>query len=306
MISKTSYAMVGAFVLLLTGAFIWGMLWISAGGPPQDYDRYLVYMMDSVSGLNVDAPVRFRGVDVGKVEKISIDPQRPERIRLQIQVHSGTPVSSDTVANLEYQGLTGIASINLTGGWPDSLPLGRTENDEFPVIAARSSIFSHLDLTLSDLLDNLIRTSSSLNDLLNAENRANVSRSIENIANLTEKFTQQSRQLDAIIENLNATLENTRAASVGLPELVLQFSRSAEAITRMADQMGAVGANLSDDINAATLSEISAMVHELRLASENLRRMSETLAEDPSVLIYGTPERRPGPGESRDDSRNRK
>ena len=48
--------MVGAFVLILTTAFIWGMLWISVGGPPQDYDRYLVYMMDSVSGLNVDAP----------------------------------------------------------------------------------------------------------------------------------------------------------------------------------------------------------------------------------------------------------
>jgi phospholipid/cholesterol/gamma-HCH transport system substrate-binding protein len=166
------------------------------------------------------------------------------------------------------------------------------------------SIFSHLDLTLSELLDNLIDTSASLNDLLNEENRANVSRSIENIANITEKFADQSRQLDAIIENLNATLENTRAASVGLPELVLQFSRSAEAIGRMADQMGAVGENLAADINTTTLSEISAMVHELRLASENLRRMSEALVEDPSVLIYGSPEPRPGPGEKRGSSRD--
>lgn len=304
MISKTSYAMVGAFVLILTTAFIWGMLWISVGGPPQDYDRYLVYMMDSVSGLNVDAPVKFRGVDVGKVEEISIDPESPERIRLLLQVHRGTPITNDTVANLEYQGLTGIANINLTGGWHDSLPLGRSETDEYPVIAARSSIFSHLDLTLSELLDNLIETSASLNDLLNEENRANVSRSIENIANITEKFADQSRQLDAIIDNLNATLENTRAASVGLPELVLQFSRSAEAIARMADQMGAVGENLAADINTTTLSEISAMVHELRLASENLRRMSETLVEDPSVLIYGSPEPRPGPGEKKRTSRD--
>ena len=72
----------------------------------------------------------------------------------------------------------------------------------------------------------------------------------------------------------------------------------------MADQVGAVGDNLSADINTATLSEINAMVHELRLASENLRRMSETLVEDPSVLIYGTPERRPGPGESGENPRD--
>jgi phospholipid/cholesterol/gamma-HCH transport system substrate-binding protein len=48
--------LVGAFVLVLGAAFIWGILWISAGGTPQSFDRYVVYMTDSVSGLNVDAP----------------------------------------------------------------------------------------------------------------------------------------------------------------------------------------------------------------------------------------------------------
>lgn len=297
MITKSSYALVGAFVLILGGIFVWGVLWISSGGPPQEYDRYLVYMTDSVSGLNVDAPVKFRGVDVGKVQEISIDPTDPERIRLLLQVRQGTPITVDSVASLEYQGLTGIASINLSGGWRDSSPLTKTEIEDFPVIGARSSIFSNLDLTLSELLNNLIETSSSLNDLLSEQNRANVSRSIENIAELTEKFADQSRRLDDIIENLAATLENTRTASVGLPELISEFSRSAEAITEMADQIGTVGETIGTGINATTLPEISAMVHELRLASENLRRMSETLVEDPSVLIYGSPEPRPGPGE---------
>ncbi|MDH3788941.1 MAG: MlaD family protein [Xanthomonadales bacterium] len=305
MISKTSYALVGAFVLILSAALIWGVLWISSGGPPQDYDSYLVYMTDSVSGLNVDAPVKFKGVDVGKVQQISIDAENPDRVRLVLLVRRGTPITEDTVANLEYQGLTGIANVNLSGGWGDSLPLGRRESDELPVIPSRSSIFSHLDLTLSDLLYNLIETSASLNDLLNEENRANVSRSIENIANLTEKFADQSRQLDGIIEDLAATLENTRAASVGLPELILQFSRSAESISEMADQIGAVSENFATDINTTTLPEIGAMVHELRLAAENLRRMSEALVENPSVLIYGSPEPRPGPGESGETPRNK-
>jgi hypothetical protein len=73
MTSKSGYMLVGAFVLVLAAAFIWGILWISAGGTPQSLTRYVVYMTDSVSGLNVDAPLRYRGVDVGKVEQISID-----------------------------------------------------------------------------------------------------------------------------------------------------------------------------------------------------------------------------------------
>ena len=303
MISKSSYALVGVFVLVLSAVFVWGVLWISSGGPPQNYDRYLVYMTDSVSGLNVDAPLKFRGVDVGKVERITIDANNPERIRLQLQVRQGIPINVDTVATLEYQGLTGIASVNLSGGQIDSLPLVRMEGEEYPVITARPSIFSNLDLTLSDLLNNLIQTSASLNALLNDENRANVARSIENIAGLTDKFLDQSSQLDTIIDNLAATLENTRTASVGFPELILQFSRSSEAITRMADQIGGMSENLALDLSTTTLPELAAMVSELRLASENLRRMSEALAEDPSILLYGKPELKPGPGEQVKPSR---
>jgi len=303
MISKSSYALVGVFVLVLSAVFVWGVLWISSGGPPQNYDRYLVYMTDSVSGLNVDAPLKFRGVDVGKVERITIDANNPERIRLQLQVRQGTPINVDTVATLEYQGMTGIASVNLSGGRIDSPPLGRTEGEDYPVITARSSIFSNLDLTLSELLNNLIQTSASLNALLNDENRANVSRAIANITGLTDKFVDQSRQLDTIIENLATTLENTRTASVGFPELILQFSHSAEAITRMADQIGGMSENLAADLSTTTLPEVAAMVSELRLASENLRRMSEALAEDPSILLYGRPELKPGPGEQVKPSR---
>jgi len=304
MINKSSYAVTGMFVLVLGAVFIWGVLWISSGGAPRDFDRYTVYMTDSVSGLNVDAPVKYRGVDVGKVEHISIDANDPERIRVLLQVDRGTPVSADTVANLDYQVLTGIASINLAGGRVDSPAAVQPEGEPYPVITARPSIFSSLDLTLSDLLNNLTQTSSSINELLNEQNRANVSRSLENITGLTDKFSEQSRQLDVIIENLSMTLENTRAASLGFPELIEQFSQSAQAITRMADQLGAIGENLAPastgmaEFTGSTLPEIGAMVSELRLVSENLRRMSEALAQDPSLLLYGTPDPKPGPGES--------
>jgi phospholipid/cholesterol/gamma-HCH transport system substrate-binding protein len=314
MTSKSTYMLVGAFVLVLGAAFIWGVLWISAGGTPQSIDRYLVYMEDSVSGLNVDAPLRYRGVDVGKVEKISIDERNPERIRLVLQVRQGTPVSADTVATLEYQGLTGIASVNLSGGTAASPSLGPTPGEEFPVIQSRASFLSRLDKTLDGLLANLTQTSQSINEVLGDENRVNVARSIENVAVLTERIAQQSAQLESIINHLEATLRNTSVASADFPALVQQFSRSAESITAMADEIRAVGENLSSasgTIGAAVdassadlvqftgtvLPEMAALLEDLRVAALNLRRMSETLEQDPSVLLRGNPEPIPGPGE---------
>lgn len=312
--SKSNYALVGAFVLVLGAGFIWGVLWISAGGPPQDFERYVVYMSESVSGLNVDAPLNFRGVDVGKVERISIDTKNGERVRLLLQIRQGTPINEGTVATLEYQGLTGIANINLSGGQADAKPLRPSPGEDYPVIKSQPSLFSRLDATTSDLLTNLIQTSGSINALLSEENRSNISSSIEDVAMLTDSLAKQRGEIEAIVAQLSLTLDNVHGASVEFPTLMQQFSESSVAITSMADQIRGVAETLdaasgnvqqtldasSDDLasfTSTTLPEIAAMVTELRIASENLRRASDALARDPSVLIYGSTPPEPGPGE---------
>jgi phospholipid/cholesterol/gamma-HCH transport system substrate-binding protein len=312
--SKSNYALVGSFVLILSAGFIWGVLWISAGGRPQEFDRYVVYVAESVSGLNIDAPLKFRGVDVGKVEQISIDTNDGERIRLLLQVREGTPITEDTVATLEYQGLTGIANINLSGGRPDAAPLRVMPGEDYPVISSQPSLFSRLDATTSDLLTNLIQTTASINALLSQDNRANISRSIHNAALLTDSLAGQRERLDAMLAQLSDTLDNMHAASGEFPALAQQFSQSSVAITRMADRIRGLAETLeaasetmqqtlddsSDGLQGfanTALPEITALVSELRIASENLRRVSETLAQDPSVLIYGKTAPVPGPGE---------
>jgi len=314
MTSKSSYMLVGAFVLVLAAAFIWGILWISAGGTPQSIDRYVVYMTDSVSGLNVDAPLSYRGVNVGKVEQISIDSKNPQLVRLLLQIRRGTPISEDTVATLQYQGLTGIASVNLTGGGPGAPPPVTLPGDDYPIIQSRPSIFASLDTSLEGLLASVTEASTSLNALLSEGNRTNVARSLESIATLSDNFARQSSHLETLINHLEATLTNTSTASANFPQLVSEFTRSAEAITRMADEIRGIGEKLSAasagiektvnessdgvvDFARTTLPEIAQMVYELRVASENLRRMSEALEQNPSVLIYGAPEPEPGPGE---------
>lgn len=314
MTGKMRYTAVGAFVLVLGAAFTWGVLWISAGGAPQRFDRYLIYMTESVSGLNVDSALKYRGLDVGKVEQMAIDSKYPERIRIVLQVREDIPVTEDTRATIEYQGLTGLANINLSGGTASSTPLGKQAGEEYPVIQTSPSLLARLDSTTTDLLANLIQTSTRINSLLDDDNRANLARTLQNIATLSENIAVQSGRLDDVVSRLGETLDNTQAASTALPQLMAEFTQSATSVARLADQYRRIGENVDaasevlrdtvrstgddlDRFSAAALPEFTQMAEDLRRTSENLRRMSESLARDPSVLFYGSEPPAPGPGD---------
>ena len=115
--TKVNYALVGAFVLALGAALVAGALWLAAGGAWQKkYDTYLAVEDESVAGLNLDAPVKYNGVDVGKVQAIHLDRINPQRVNLLFSIERGTPIKEDTIAVLKTQGLTGIAYVELNGG----------------------------------------------------------------------------------------------------------------------------------------------------------------------------------------------
>jgi len=115
--TKVNTALVGAFVLALGAALVAGVLWLAAGGGFQEKPTlYLALVGESVSGLNVNAPVKYRGVDVGRVRAIRLDPENPEQVRLLFAIDRGTPIKEDTEAVLKTQGLTGIAYVELDGG----------------------------------------------------------------------------------------------------------------------------------------------------------------------------------------------
>lgn len=311
--TRTNNVLVGIFVLVLMGLFIAGVLWLSAGGPPRDYDYYLTYMTESVSGLSVDAAVKYRGVDIGRVREIKLNPDNPEQVRLLLMVLRGTPIKVDTVATLELQGLTGLANINLSGGSKDSAMLTK-DTDMYPVIQSRPSLLVRLDDTLSELIGNFIETSASLNALLNPENRAAFSATLGNVEVTSRAFAEESQDLKGVVADARAALKNIRQASEQLPALVDKFQASAAALERMANTMEQTGTTLSDtgivlretveatgkDIERFTrtaMPEATVLVTELRQTAENLRNMSEMLERDPSAMIFGGPKPAPGPGE---------
>lgn len=305
--AKTSYIMVGLFVLGLGTAFIAGILWLGSGGPGRNYELYLVYTTDSVSGLSRDGAVKYRGVDVGRVRDISLDPKNLARVRLLLEIDEGTPIKEDTAATLETQGLTGLAYINLLGGSEDAADLTAKEGEPYPVIESRPSLLRRLDSSLSELIDNLIDASNRLKTLLSEENQRLLSQTLSHLEAISGNLAERSDTINQSLDDLAGTLKNARSASTRLPNFIEDLRSSARALERMADEIGKTGVSVREVVEARdrdlqrftadALPEAAVMINELRQTAENFRQLSEALARDPSVLLHGKTPPAPGPGE---------
>lgn len=276
--SKVNFAVVGAFVLILGALLIGGVLWLSSSKSYRiTYDTYLVYMDESVSGLNPDAPVRYRGVRVGGVRRIALAPGNVEQVQLTLDIEHGTPVKLDTIAILRSQGLTGITTVELSGGSRDSPPLQPSPGEKYPVIRSGPSLMLRLDSAITALLTNLNRSSENINALLDEQNRVALRHTLANL------------------ERFSGTLANAE-----LPQLLKRIQHSADAFDRMANETARAGtstANVVESVRAEALPEARQTIAELRELTASLRRFSEALERNPGMLLQGRRTAPPGPGE---------
>ena len=304
-----NYAIVGVFVLALGAALIAGALWLAAGGASQKpFDLYLALVDESVAGLNLNAPVKYNGVDVGKVQGIHLDPANPERVRLIFAIERGTPIKEDTVAVLKTQGLTGIAYVELGGGTRESPPLRATPQEQYPVIRTKPSLSARLENVLTTVLAKLDSTSSNIDALLSAENRLAFSSALADIAAVSRTLAARKDTLDAGIASAARTFDNGARATAQLGPVIERIGRSAAAVEKMADEtalasasagktVDAVGAEVQR-IGADTLPQLQRLLGELNVLSSSLRRLTEQTERNPSSLLFGRGPVPPGPGEN--------
>src|SRR5262249_48857796 len=132
--TRASYIAVGSFVLALFVGLLGFVVWIGKFQGQVELARYDILFDGSVTGLQVDGTVRYRGIAVGRVTDIRIDPENIEKIRVTIEVKADTPVRTDTVASIELQGITGGTYILLSGGTQAMKGLPKTTTPPYPVI----------------------------------------------------------------------------------------------------------------------------------------------------------------------------
>lgn len=305
--SKVNYALVGAFAIMLGISFVILMLWLAGRGYYLEYDTYLAYVRESVSGLSIDAPVKYRGVEVGKVKEIRLAPGNPEVVTLTLDIQRGTPIKEDTMALLSVQGVTGIAFLDLTGGSRNSPLLEAKPGEPYPVIKTEPSLFKRLDTTLNSVVAKFNGLAESANAVLDQDNRQALKNILANVDSVTSVLAEHSASLSAGMDSLAKTAESTGKVSAELGETLPRFASAAEALEKMTQEFTRTGQQVNtllrenrqglSGLTRQTLPDFTQLITELRQVTGNLNRLTQLLEQQPNALLFGRRTPPPGPGE---------
>jgi phospholipid/cholesterol/gamma-HCH transport system substrate-binding protein len=305
--TKVNYAVVGVFVLALSTVLIAGILWLAVGaGGKKHYDLYMAVINESVAGLNLDATVKYLGVDVGKVRTIRLNPSNPQEVQLIFAIEQGTPIKEDTEAVLKTQGLTGIAYVELSGGTPDSPPLTAAPG-QYPIIHTKPSLSTRLENILTTVLAKLDRTAANVNALFDDENREEVKKILTNASVVMSTIASQKAEIAGLITNATKTVDHAERAAAHIDPMLARIGKSADALEKMANEAGLASTSTKKtaeevgtgvrQFTGETLPEIERLLGELNVLSASLRRLSDQTEQNPSSLLRGRQPVPPGPGE---------
>lgn len=275
--NRSHALMAGVFTIALLAAAIWMGVWLNR-------DRvqrvpYEIATRLSIPGLNPQAAVRYRGLDVGKVDRIAFDPQSPGQILISISIDQDTPVTQSTFAVLGYQGVTGIAYVQLDddGSNPVLVP---SSKEQLARVEMRPSLFDNLQTRGLAILQQTQVLADHLNALLSEPNRQTMLAAFRDVSDAAREFERIPKQLEPTLAQLPQTAKDTQQAMASIAALSKEIS--------------ALGAHVNDDM----LPKLNRLTGELRTSVQALNRTADQISQQPQSLLFGASGSAPGPGES--------
>ena len=189
------YLKVGSFVLMTILAVAVFSVWLVGAYDSSKYTLYRIRFNESVSGLDVGGPVKFRGVQIGKVETMSIDPTDTRLIRVDISILKTTPVKSDTRASLKLQGITGGIYVELSGSSPEAPDLVSNDKGNPAEIPAEPSTLNTIMDELPEILKKLSHIADQADKLFSDKNIAAASSMIGNMQKASSNAKEAAREI---------------------------------------------------------------------------------------------------------------
>jgi phospholipid/cholesterol/gamma-HCH transport system substrate-binding protein len=206
--TRANYILIGLFTLIVVVAGFGFVYWFSQSGSGSERVAYRILFEGSVAGLRPGAAVLFNGIRVGEVVELRLDPQNPKQVVAITGIEKGVAVRSDTRVGLDFQGLTGIASITLRGG-SVTAPLLAAKDGEAPVLVADPNATKDVTQALRDVAANAGSVLQRV-DALVAENDASLKAIVDNIKSFSGSLVENETSLKQIVANLKgftATLD---------------------------------------------------------------------------------------------------
>jgi phospholipid/cholesterol/gamma-HCH transport system substrate-binding protein len=303
---EANYVAVGAFVLLLLVMGVLFVYWYADSHQHRDFARYEIYFDGSVSGLTEGGPVRYLGVDVGRVQRIRIDPRADNRVQVVADIDSSTPVSDRTLARLSLQGITGLLYIDLQQEREEESDrniLAAVPSERYPVIRSSHSDFDQFLSSLPNLTTRLNDLFDRTSRLLSDNNLNGVHRVIDNLDQAAARLPAGTRDLNELLGQLRTTVASaqaliddvhgtTRTASVDFLAAVQKLRTTSDNLAATTSTLNSFAAENRAELSgfiAVGLPQFEALLRDTRTAAQQITELSRNLNDNPSLLIYQPP-----------------
>jgi phospholipid/cholesterol/gamma-HCH transport system substrate-binding protein len=306
--NKSHALAAGIFVVAVTVLLLGLAAWLTRDTGVRDV--YEISTRESVTGLQAQAPVRYRGVDVGKVASIGFDPQAPGNVLLRLEIDGEAPVTRDTFATLNLQGITGLAFIQLDDTGQPAPRLVR-DDDHPPRIPLKSGLLANLTAKGELILERVEQVTARVNQLLGDANQRRFSSALENLGTAAADASRVAQRLDATIgkrvdpalAEASTALRSVRKSADEVEKTAAEFGQAARRLSdkdgpmdRLAEGTQALS-HAADSFNSATLPRVNRVTEETSRAVRQLSRAAININENPQSLIFGAGPVVPGPGE---------
>ncbi|WP_188109975.1 MlaD family protein [Sulfurimonas hydrogeniphila] len=317
--NKVNYTLIGFVVLLGMLSILGFVYWMLKPEKAEATQKYIIYFNESVLGLNLDAPVKYKGIKVGKVIRLRINPKNTEQVEVTVSMLKTTPVKEDTVAKLTAQGITGLSYINLTEGSNNAPPLTAKKGEMYPVIKSAPSFFANVEQSLDSVSELLLMTLDRTNELLSEKNQEQFSRFLHESAMVMAKIDtildektiahlqasaknmeHITAQIDKSIPNMNKLVAHSIAWEKKIND---SFSSIKQTYLEMGHIMNDMAKSFSDvqnnveDITVQSVPLINSTVTQMQQTLINLDELLEHYDRSPSDILYKKERYKRGPGE---------
>ena len=306
----------GLFVLALTALLLVLGAWLTRDSGQRD--AFEISTREAVTGLQEQAPVRYRGVDVGKVTHVGFDPKVQGNVLVRLEVARGAPITTDTFATLSFQGVTGLAFVQLDDSGKPA-PLLHPNDEAPPRIPLRPGLLTNLADRGEKILDQVAQITERVNTLMDAKNPNGLSSAVGSVAQaagnistlstnmnnvLTAQFGPRTVDIPSLVKRTDVALASLRdtseAARVAIQEIggtARRLNEKGGPIDRLAAGTEALS-HAAESFNAGTLPRINRATEDTSRAVRQLSRTVNGINDNPQSLIFGTGRVEPGPGES--------
>ncbi len=290
--TRANYLLIGMFTLAII-AGVFGFIFWMQGGSGGERGYYKIAFDGSVAGLRTGGAVMFNGVRVGEVAGLQLDPAHGNQVLVTVALQKGVAIRPDTQIGLEYQGVTGIASLSLKGGTGAPVPPG--EKSSPPVLQATGGN-ADVAQNARDVLRRL--------DAFIAENQAAFHSAMQNINTFTAVLAKSSDKIDSTLANVDRFSKTLADNS----ERFDHIARGLEILTGGKDGQGGeinIAAQslqaLVDNVNKRTAEittgitklattgtkQLESLSTDAKRTLSNIDRAVTNLDRNPSRLLWG-------------------